>query len=186
MKFISIDSSLAHTGVAIGFYDSGQIRITDISLNSTEKTKNKQVRASSDTIDRCRDTHNFIHNIIVREKPDVIFMETPSGSQSASGMKSYGATCQLIAGIKPAPIEVTPIEVKKASVGSQTASKRQMIDWAHHLYGHVSGWLWHAGKLQDKNEHMADAIAIAYAAVKTQEFERLLKYFVSCRKDSEI
>lgn len=175
IKFISIDSSLANTGIAVGTIDSEKnIKVDSIHLHVTEKSKHKQVRASSDTIYRCRSTWNFITDIIKKENPSVIFMETPSGSQSSSGMKSYGATCQLIASLNPSPIEVTPTEVKVASVGNKTASKVDMINWAYNLYPGLN-WLWHANKLQAKNEHMADAIAILYAGISTQEFERIIK-----------
>lgn len=172
MKFLSIDSSLSNTGIAAGeIYD--KIIVQHIYLIQTEKTKNKKVRASSDTIARCRTTYDGVHNIIQKFKPDVIFAETPSGSQSASGMKSYGSTCQLIASISPPPIEVTPDEVKKASVGRKDASKKEIIDWAYNLYPALK-WRFYKGNLQAKNEHMADAIAAIFAGIKTDEFKRLM------------
>ena len=63
-------------------------------------------------------TFDKLQELINEHKPQVIFAETPSGSQTSSGMKSYGMTCQLIAVLKPEPIEVTPIEVKVAFTGS--------------------------------------------------------------------
>lgn len=175
MKFISIDSSLANTGIAIGTINSkGEPEVGQIKLHTTEKSKNKQIRASSDTINRCRSTHKFIQSIIDIIQPDFIFMETPSGSQSAAGMKSYGATCQLIASLNPRPIEVTPNEVKMASVGKKTASKRDMIDWAHDKFPDLSWFINKSTKeLQNKNEHMADAIAIIYAGIETDDFDRV-------------
>ena len=175
MKFIAIDSSLSNTGVTYGTIENDIIQVDGIELIETSKTKNKQVRASSDTVSRCRETYTKLTIIIKGIEPDVIFMETPSGSQNASGMKSYGATCQLIAALNPEPIEVTPHEVKMASVNDKKASKEKMITWAINVYPHLS-WLYHAGKLQAKNEHMADAIAIAYAGIETAEFKRLQHY----------
>jgi Holliday junction resolvasome RuvABC endonuclease subunit len=173
MRFVSIDSSLANTGVAVGnIGPTGLITMKNIMLISTTKTTSKQVRASSDTIARCRQTYLFLEQILKEEKPSLVFMETPSGSQSASGMKSYGATCMLIAVLSPPPIEVTPTEVKLAAIGNKTASKREMIDWAYNKHMNLD-WFWHGGKLQNKNEHMADAIAIAYAATATDEFVKL-------------
>lgn len=171
ITFVAIDSSLANTGVAVGFIENEDIVIEKINLVSTSKDKTKQIRVSSDTVNRCRQTHRFVLNILNEVKPDVIFVETPSGSQMANGMKNYGATCQLIAALEPEPFEVTPIEVKVGSVNDKTASKQKIINWAYNLYPSL-GWLFHAGKLQDKNEHMADAIAIAYAASQTPEFKR--------------
>lgn len=177
IKFISIDTSLRNTGVAIGRTNGTDVSIDKIYLHETQKSTNKQVRASSDTIDRCRSTYNFVDSVIKEEDPAVIFVETPSGSQSASGMKSYGVTCQLIGSINPPPIEVTPDEVKKASIGRKNASKRQIIEWAYNKYSKLS-WLTKKQKgvvsLIDKNEHMADAIAIVYAGIKTNQFQQLL------------
>lgn len=173
MKFVAIDSSLANTGVATGIIDqNGKPIVKSLKLVETKKTKNKQVRASTDTIDRCRQTYKFVDEILKEERPHVIFVETPSGSQSSSGMKSYGATCQLIASLTPAPIELSPTEVKVLTVGNKTASKADMIEWAHKLYPNLE-WHWHAGKLQNKNEHLADAVAIVHAGVKTAQFEQL-------------
>lgn len=174
MKFVAIDSSLANTGIAIGEINTlGKVMITAIMLHETKKSKNKQIRASSDAIDRCRGTYNFVQEIIKDVNPAVIFAETPSGSQSSNAMKSYGATCMLIAVISPPPIEVTPIEVKLATVGDKTASKDRMIQWAYGKYPDLDWDKNSDGSLKNKNEHMADAIAIAYASVKTNEFIRL-------------
>ena len=173
MKFLSIDSSLANTGVATGIIGpTGIVTVNDIGLIETKKTKNKQVRASSDTISRGRTTHNFIINVMRDYQPAVIFVETPSGSQNSAAMKSYGMTCQLIASIFPPPIEVTPTEVKMAALGNKTASKDDMIKWAMDVYPDLP-WEMHAEKPKAKNEHMADAIAIAWAAILTPDFLRI-------------
>lgn len=174
MKFIAIDSSLAHTGIAYGSITlEDTVVVVGTKLIETKKTKNKQVRASSDTIERCRATIDAIHKGISEWQPKVIFVETPSGSQNASGMKSYGTTCAIIACIKPPAIEVTPHEVKMCSVGNKKASKKDMIEWANKKYPEA-GWYFHGGKLQNKNEHIADAIAVAHAGVKTNEYIRLV------------
>lgn len=172
MRFLAVDSSLRNTGVAIGTIDGDKVLVDKIILNTTEKTKNKQVRASSDTIDACRQNFQFLQKVIEEYQPQVIMAETPSGSQSSSGMKSYGATCQLIGSLSPSPIEVTPNEVKMASVGKKTASKKEMIEWAHRLYPDLE-WYWYAGSLQNKNEHMADAVAIVFAGIQTRQFQQL-------------
>lgn len=188
MKYLAIDSSLAHTGIAIGeILPDGSFTVEAIDLHETEKTKNKQVRASSDTIKRCRETYEFLQGYIRNIKPAIIFVETPSGSQSASGMKSYGVTCQLIAALYPEPIEVTPDEVKVAALNSKTASKRDMINWAYNKYPELKGWEWNnKGILQDKNEHMADAIAIVHAGVQTPEFKKLNHLFNERRTEEKI
>lgn len=174
INFISIDSSLANTGIAIGLIsNNGDITVNKIHLHTTKKDNSKKIRASSDTIARCKSTYDFICNIIKNNPPQIIFIETPSGSQNSSAMKSYGATCQLIACLPLEPIQVTPNEVKMASVGKKTASKTDMINWAHGLYPNINWDKNKDGTLKNKNEHMADAIAIAYAGINTSEFERI-------------
>jgi Holliday junction resolvasome RuvABC endonuclease subunit len=174
IRFVSIDSSLANTGVATGFIKTdGEIVVDTIDLHETSKSKSKQIRASSDTIARCKSTYDHVNYILQHLKPHVIFMETPSGSQNSSAMKSYGATCQLIGSLSPAPIQVTPNEVKMASTGNKTSSKKEMIEWASKEHPTVSWDCNKDGSLKNKNEHMADAIAIAYAGVKTAEFSQI-------------
>ena len=176
IKFLSIDSSLANTGIAVGTTDGNKTDIEYIGLITTEKDKSKKIRASSDTISRCKKTYYTVHSIIDNYKPDVVFIETPSGSQNSSAMKSYGSTCMLIASIRPNPIQVTPNEVKEASVGKKTASKKEMIDWAYNLYPNVAWDKNKDGSLKNKNEHMADAIAITYAGIKTEDFGRVKEF----------
>lgn len=175
IKILSIDSSMSNTGVAWGEFN-GTLAIRGIKLLETEKSKVKQVRASSDTITRGRSTYQFINEMIETFQPNVIFVETPSGSQSASGMKSYGMTCQLIATLSPEPIEITPIEVKKLTVGSKTATKEEMILWAHAKHPDLNWIKGNAikGTLANKNEHLADAIAIAHAGICLPDFKRLV------------
>ena len=178
MKFLSLDPSLTNTGWASGLIDDGQVIVREIGLIESPKGKSKQVRASSDTIARCRNTWQQVQELIDHFDPNVIFAETPTGSQSANGMKSYGATCQLLACLPVIPIEVTAEQVKIAATGKKTASKADVIDWAFDLYPDMD-WFFHAGKLQGKNEHMADAIAAAYAGVKTSQFRQLASMFAS-------
>jgi Holliday junction resolvasome RuvABC endonuclease subunit len=171
IRFASIDPSMANLALVVGTIDDNmKIECTNGYLISTEKTKSKQVRASSDTIDRCRELLAGLRAPLQEWAPDVIFVETPSGSQSAAGMKSYGIVCMLIASLDPWPIEVTPQEVKKKVMGRLTASKREIIDWAHARHPDLP-WIKGRGKLADKNEHMADAVAIAYTGITTRDFQ---------------
>lgn len=174
IPFVGIDASLANVGVCAGEFSGPDICIHDIDLIETKKTKNKQVRASSDTITRCQAIHKFVMAFIEKHNPKFIFVETPSGSQNSSSMKSYGAVCMLIGSFPIPAIQVTPTEIKVASVGNKKASKREMIEWAHRNYPNLP-WRMYRGNLQDKNEHMADSIATVYAGMKTDEFQRALR-----------
>jgi Holliday junction resolvasome RuvABC endonuclease subunit len=146
-------------------------------LITTEKSKVKSVRASSDTVSRVKIIFAGVNMFvdIIKKRYDgyvvLIVAETPSGSQSASGMKNYGIACALIASLNA--YEVTPIEVKKHSVGSKTASKRDMINWAAHKHPEVD-WPMRGGNIQNKAEHIADAVAVVYTFMAiSKEFTTL-------------
>lgn len=176
--FLSIDTSLANTGVCLGYIDmeTGQVFPESIHLHETKKSKDKRIRVVSDTIDRCLSTKNWLSRLIEMHNPKIFFGETPTGSQSSNGMKSYGIVCERLAWLSSELIQVTPDEAKVALAGSKTATKRQMITLAHVAYPDLE-WKYHGGKLQNKNEHMADAIAIALAGVKTQLFQATLNLY---------
>ncbi len=172
MRVLGIDPSMANTCVVVCDIKGGEILPLCYNLTSTTKGTNKQVRASSDTINRCREIDQEVRRMISTYKPQLIFVETPSGSQNSSGMKGYGIVCMLIASLRPIPIEVTPHEVKMASVGTKTASKREMIDWACGLYPDL-GWLMRGGRIQNNMEHLADALAVIHAGMKTPHYNQL-------------
>ena len=170
MRIVSIDPSLCNTCLVYSEIVYGVIRIVDSVTIETEKSKLKQVRASSDLIHRCDVLNRGVQEYIDRWNPEIIFVETPSGSQSASGMKNYGVSCYMIATLSPRAIEVTPTEVKKATVGSKTASKHEMIAWAFEKHPEAPWTLRNDFPLA-KQEHMADAIAIIYAGMVTPAFD---------------
>lgn len=181
IKFASIDSSLRNTGIAIGTInlDTMELKIEEIDLITTEKSINKSVRASSDTIKRGRATYKFVTEKLKHQSPALIFAETPSGSQNAASFKSYGMTCQLLASLTPEPIEIAPVEAKKLTFGRKSVSKKEIINWAYNKHPNLE-WLPGKaidGKLSNNNEHTADAIMIANSCIKLPEVSRLLGMF---------
>lgn len=173
---MSIDPSLRNTGVSLGEITlDGEVLVEKVILSTTEKESKKNIRVSTDTINRSRSLYNFLQETIREFEPKVVFVETPSGSQNASSMKSYGIVCALIATINPPPIEVSPIEVKMAFIGDKKASKQQIINKAVELYPDA-GWLKIKDRILNKNEHCADAVAVAIAGVQTVQFKQLINY----------
>ncbi len=170
MKIVSIDPSLRNTALVYSELTDGVVKVIDSVTIETEKSKLKQVRASSDLIHRCDVLHRYVNKFLEKHSPEIIFVETPSGSQSASGMKNYGVSCYLIATLTPRAIEVTPTEVKKATVGTKTASKNEMIAWAFEKHPEAP-WILRNEFPLAKQEHMADAIAIIYAGMVTPAFD---------------
>lgn len=174
MKTVAIDPSLSNTCLTAFDFSNDRLVVIDSVTITTEKNPNKKIRAASDLIERCVDLYRGSRQFIERYVPDVIFAETPSGSQSASGMKNYGVSCFLLASLPERCLEVTPQEVKMASVGRKSASKKEMIEWAYEKHPEAP-WLIRNGFPLGKQEHMADSIAVMYAGMRTKEFEWLRK-----------
>ena len=88
MKIVAIDPSLSNTCLTAFDFSGDRLIVIDSVTISTEPNPNKKIRAASDLIERCVDLYRGSKQFIERYTPDVIFAETPSGSQSASG--SFG------------------------------------------------------------------------------------------------
>ena len=170
---VAIDPSLSNTCLT-AFDISDRLIVIDSVTISTQKNPNKKIRAASDLIERCVDLYRGSKQFIDRWDPQIIFAETPSGSQSASGMKNYGVSCFLLASLPDRCLEVTPHEVKMASVGKKNASKKEMIEWAYEQHPEAP-WLIRNDFPLMKQEHMADSIGVMYAGMRTKEFEWLVK-----------
>jgi Holliday junction resolvasome RuvABC endonuclease subunit len=174
---IAIDPSLSNTCLTAFEFggDLGvDLTVIDSVTISTQKNQNKKVRASSDLIERCVDLYKGSKQFIERYNPQIIFAETPSGSQSASGMKNYGVSCFLLASLSQRCIEVTPQEVKMASVGKKNASKKDMIEWAYEQHPEAP-WIIRNDFPLMKQEHLADSIAVIHAGLRTKEFDWIQK-----------
>lgn len=174
MMVLGIDPSLRNFGYALAELDMSNMcfDIKELLLVETEATKLKKVvRKNSDDLERCR-----IHATALREmqkKAQIAFVEVPVGSQSARAMMSYGACVALLGTIDIPLIQLTPREVKMAAVGAPDATKREMIDWAAGKFPRAD-WLRKAGRLIDKNEHLADAVASINAGLVNEDFRALV------------
>ena len=179
---LGCDPSLRSWGMAEAMLDLNTGLLSDIKLliAKTAKSTNKQLRTNSDDISRC---HILASTVIpLAQKAKYVFAEIPVGSQSASGMKSYGVCCGIIGAMQALNvqvIQVNPIEVKQTFVGSPTATKQQMIDKAIELYPEANWPKLKGGSIKLEAEHMADAIAAIHAGVNTPEFKNIVKLFNS-------
>lgn len=156
------------------------IILDELELVQTETLAGKQVRKNSDDLRRSRELLNAIKAWEARS--DVLMAEIPTGTQSARGAMSNGMVIGVLSAITKPLIEVSASEAKKVAVGRSTATKQEMIDWATALYPNAP-WLRRHGKkdgvFKADNEHLADAVAIAHAGIKTQEFKSALAMFRS-------
>lgn len=162
---------------------SGVLSSLQLELNVTKPdNKNKKVRKNSQDLERARSHFKALTEFL--KGVDLVCVEIPVGSQSARSMASYGICIGLLSSIEIPFIQVTPLEVKLAAVGSKTATKQQMIDWAYGIYPNAN-WLFKNQKgktsLTAANEHLADAIAAIHAGARTDEF----KYITMLNKDKQ-
>lgn len=176
ITIVGVDPALANFGMARMAFDTETMELEHkgIRLIETTKTKNKVVRRNSDDLRRARDLVDGFKEFV--EGAAVIFAEIPTGAQSARAALSFGIAIGILAW-RPDIIEIQPTETKKAAVGTGTASKDEMIDWAMEKYPDVP-WFTRKfrGEVQrlDKNEHVADATAVIHAGLQTTEFQRLM------------
>lgn len=187
IRILGLDPALRNTGIAIGEYDvqTGKLDIVKVELLQTQKSKEgKVVRKSSDDLSCAKILVAGIARANLVHVPTIAVAEVPGGTQSARGAFSNGICCGVLASVPVPLIEVSPDEVKLASVGSKTASKDQIIQWAIAQWPDA-GWATRKikGKVEllDKNEHMADACAAIKAGLLTQQFAQAVAMMTAMR-----
>lgn len=177
IRILGIDPALANTGVAIAEYSiaTRTFEVIHIALFSTESSKVKTVRKTSDDVERMSVAFNGVMDTIDQFKPTFAAGEVPVASQSARGAFSNGGCHMLFAGVRRVLplVQVTPMEVKVASAGPKHAAKQEMIEWAVSRWPRLP-WNTHQSRgqvvLNLDNEHMADACGAIAAGVKTPQF----------------
>lgn len=175
-NILGLDPSLRSWGLAAGKLDTDTnlVDIRKLDVFRIPEPTGKQIRQNTQDLHVATGLMESVHPYM--KAANVCFAEVPVGSQSARAMVSYGVCVGILGanrGLGCAFIEVTPLEVKMASVGKKTASKMEMIEWAMAKYPNAP-WPFHNGKLNvGLAEHMADACAAIEAGLKTQVFQQL-------------
>lgn len=181
IRCAAIDPSMRNFGIAKVDIDLDDLSISvvDLKLISTESNikKNKVVRKNSDDMRRAEEITVAMHDFV--KDCQLVFGEIPSGGQSARAVFSFGLAIGVMSSLKVINkplIQIQPVETKLAAVGTRVASKEEMIEWAAELYPNAP-WLRAHNKPNGKptlaNEHLADAMGVAHAGVKSDEFQRL-------------
>lgn len=177
IKFAALDGSLRNFGIAILQYDTDtkELSVLDLILTKTAPSKIKSVRASSDNLARAQMLDASVKKAL--EGCAVVFGEVPSGGQDYNAVLSFGIVIGIYASVIPEFIEVSPAETKMAAVGTKTASKEEIINWAVEKFP-AAPWrtVKRGGQLQPTldNEHLADAVAIGFAGLQTPQFRQML------------
>jgi Holliday junction resolvasome RuvABC endonuclease subunit len=173
IKVVGFDPSLRHWGIAAGTYDlvTKEVVVENLDIIEPEFVISKQVRQNS--LDIQASNVLFTKAALYLKEADSAFIEVPVGSQNARAMASYGVCIGVIGSLemsyKPM-IQLSPLEVKMASVGIKTATKDQMIQWAMSKHPHVNWPKKRNAVVKSTAEHMADAVAAIYAGVISTPF----------------
>ena len=181
MRLVGMDPSLNNWGLAEAeLLPGGHLRVIRLSVTQPEVPSGKQVRQNSKDVSVAMQLFGAAYDATGLSQ--VNFAEVPVGSQSARAMASYGVCAGVLGALRALGrdfIEVTPGEVKRASIGSVTATKSQMIQWAvaNHPEANWPKFKRDGVKYisEAKAEHMADAIAAIYAGIRTPMFQQLLR-----------
>jgi Holliday junction resolvasome RuvABC endonuclease subunit len=184
IKVASVDPSLANFGMAVLRLDlfSMKFAVEHLELIHTEKRANKTVRQNSDDLRRAQEIIDRFH--ACTSDAAICFAEIPTGAQSARAAFAFGLAVGVIAGCPVPVVQVQPHETKLATVGTKTASKAEMIEWAVEQFPEAP-WKRVRGRITNDNEHLADAVAIAHAGIKTDQFWQLSNMWKLTRERQE-
>lgn len=180
---LGLDPSLRNWGLAEGLLDLNDGVLSDLNLTliETEPDKTKDVRQNSKDLASAETLASALFPIAKKAK--IIFVEVPVGSKSAAAMKSYGICVGILGALRATGaqlIEVNPTEVKQVFTGCKTATKKQMIETALQYYPDANFPRERDkpnGRVIDKAEHVADAIAAIHAGVRTPVFQNVMRLF---------
>ena len=186
IKVVGQDPSLRNWGLAVGSLDleTKKLTVEYVNLTNPVLPTGKQVRQNSSDLESALQLYKGATD--AAKGAHAVFVEVPVGSQSARAMASYGICVGVLGALRANGIpffEVTPTEVKLASVGNKTASKQDMIKWAMESHPEAN-WPTYKqnGKVmvsEAKAEHMADAIAAIYAGIRCNSFQQILPFIGS-------
>jgi Holliday junction resolvasome RuvABC endonuclease subunit len=171
-----LDGALVNFGVARMSLDleTNELAVVDLTMIHTKPDKRKQVRASSENYQRALQIHQGVTEAI--KGCHVAFAEIPSGGQSYKAVIAFGIVTGIYASLPIPLIEVAPAETKLATVGTRTASKEEMVEWAFGQYPHAN---WKTVKRQGRkvptqdNHNLADACAVVHAGILTPAFQQV-------------
>ena len=173
---LGADPSLRNWGIAAGQYntETNELTIKRLEVIRAVLPEGKQVRQNSEDLSAAQQLYKGMAPYL----PGVhlMFAEVPVGSQNSRSMASYGICVGVLGAVRANEhpfFEVTPTEVKLATVGKKTATKNEMIEWAMARFPNAP-WPMHGKKVNaGLAEHMADACAAIVAGLQGNEYKQL-------------
>lgn len=191
IQAVSFDPSQSNFGIADVTIDVDtlEIKVVGLKLISTESEASKGVIKVSDNLRRAKEIQEGMQEalkgkvVAIAEIPLMITSANPRIASLAN--YNSGMMVGVLSAIGIPLIQVFPKDVKMASVGIKDACKEEMIAWALKNYPDAP---WIMRKLKGNyvptaaNEHLADAVAAAHAAIRTDQFGMIRAAYQSMPK----
>ncbi len=156
-----------------------ELTMRTVMLAQTAKSSAKGVMTCTDDLARAQILSDKV--FAYTGFAHAIFVEVPTGSQGSRGAVGNGVCYGILASLRSNKIpffEVTPHQLKMATIGKSTASKDDIIDWAMATYPDLDRPMktirGETTYIKAKCNHMADAIGAIHAGVQTQQFQQLM------------
>jgi Holliday junction resolvasome RuvABC endonuclease subunit len=142
-------------------------------IKTVPTAKKLKMRKGDDRVRRISEINQALLQVIDKYKVNYMVAELPHGSQNAQAAIMIGATAaiiQTLADVMELPVEwYSEADAKKCALGKNTASKDEMINRMNEIYDvDYTGTKY-------KDEAVADALAIHYAASKSSATLKLYK-----------
>jgi hypothetical protein len=193
IKVLGVDGSMSNFGMARCEIDTETfaIEVLDLTLAQVLSETSKTVVKTADNYRRACDIRAAFLAccadvaLVMAEIPLMItpHPKMPPGAASLANHNS-GLVIGVLAGSPVPLIPVMPDDVKIAALNARRASKEEMIEWAMAKYPNAP---WRMRKLHGKmvpvadNEHLADAVAVVHAGVRTAQFMQSIAVFNSMK-----
>lgn len=174
---MAIDASLNNIGASV--WKDGNLQ--EVFLIRNIKKFPKGMKKFDIRLELIRERFIFVKGILLRYDPEIVFLESPTGSQNSSGMLSYGFEVSLNAFIQTLGykvMDISPSEAKKCLTGDKNASKEYVMKAALNLYPEILSILPKEYKDRSGNprnycEHIFDSMAVYRAGCLLHKNNRL-------------
>lgn len=168
MRILSIDPSLSNTAIVALDTDGKTVKPVGYILSQTKPQK-KGTPVMPHRFERCKQHFENIDLAIRMYKPDVVFFEYPTGSQSSAAAVGVGVSlsiCAYVSSMLPTH-GFKASQVKKKVNGTNSASKKEVISYVNNRYPNFLPTKNKKGDINEgKAEHIADAIVIAEVGIE--------------------
>jgi Holliday junction resolvasome RuvABC endonuclease subunit len=185
IRVLGLDPGLSSTGYAVASIDLGRgaiTRVLGIGVIQTSRDSHKTVRNTSDDLRRAKLQALALRKLVEQHDVRAIAAEMATTTPYTLPTFSFGVMIGILAALDVPVIELLPREVKRAVIGDDRATKKDMIAWAlkktarqklpwpTSTRANKLGLLYQGKPLTLAAEHPADALAVIEAAIATEQF----------------